>query len=106
MKAKPCKIVSEICYVQCSLEEATHIELNIPGPTGILILPVMLRGTRKNTNNWTWNGSIEAPTLKPSILTTGHNFRAHSFITDGKINFLSDSDNEFANKTFDLLDVE
>ena len=37
---------------------------------------------------WTWNGSLERPTLSPSVLVTGHiagrEVRCHSFVRDGK----------------------
>ena len=105
MKARPCKIINSKGYVECTPEEATYLELNIPGPTGMLVLPVMIGGTRKGTNNLTWNGSVDMPTLKPSVLTTGHNFKSHSWINNGKIQFLSDSDHNLANQTVDLLDI-
>lgn len=65
---------------------------------------------------WTWNGSLELPTFHPSILV---NFRAnpdavegfeewrtarvcHSFVTDGRIQFLDDCTHELAGQTVDL----
>jgi len=80
---------------------------------------------------WNWNGSIESPTLTPSVLfTSGHYapgwkgpkcwctynaehpeekdsfscVRCHSFITDGKIRFLPDSTHGLAGQTVDLPD--
>ena len=43
---------------------------------------------------WTWNGSGDAPTFKPSILVTydrpsGKDI-CHSFVTEGRIQFLGD----------------
>lgn len=70
------------------------------------MLPVMIGGRREGTPNWTWNGSVDKPTLKPSILTRGHDFTCHSWVTDGKIQFLGDCTHEFANRTLDLLDIE
>jgi len=106
MKAKPVKIVQGEGYVGCPVEEATHVTINIPGPNGILTLPVILRGTRAGTNCWTWNGSTDSPTLKPSVLSTGHNFRCHTWINEGKAIFLSDCSHEHAGKTLDLLEVD
>lgn len=105
MKSKPCKIVEGQGYVQCEPSEATHLTINIPGPTGFLTLPVMIGGTRAGTNNWTWNGNVDSPTLKPSVRTTGIGWVCHSWINDGKAQFLTDSTHEHAGKTLDLLNV-
>lgn len=65
---------------------------------------------------WTWNGSLDAPTLSPSILVTrpavpdaGPGFeefrtalRCHSFVRDGRIQFLSDCTHALAGQTVDL----
>jgi hypothetical protein len=61
---------------------------------------------------WGWNGSIDAPTFMPSICVHGKSlvenkwtdFTCHSFVNDGKIQFLSDSTHAFAGKTVDLPD--
>lgn len=50
-------------------------------------------------NGWRWNGSREAPTLSPSVLVRGmvrdgkwddNATRCHSFVTNGRIQFLDD----------------
>lgn len=131
MKAKPVKLVQGEGYVACSIEEATHVTINIPGPTGNLTLPVITHGTRSGTGCWTWNGSVDTPTLRPSVLATGGHFmdgysgrcwcdynrehpnerkvfvcfRCHTWINDGKAQFLEDCSHEFVNQTLDLLDV-
>ena len=87
MKALPVKLIYGKGYKPCAIEEATHVTLNLPGPTGLLTLPVILSGTRAGTGCWTWNGSTDAPTLRPSVLTTGHDFRCHSWINDGAAQF-------------------
>jgi len=71
---------------------------------------------------WGWNGSLEAPTFTPSILVRGtvpvtddeverimrgENVEpkplvCHSFVTDGKIQFLSDSTHELAGQTVEI----
>lgn len=75
---------------------------------------------------WTFNGDFERPTLSPSVLvTTGHYIdvkhcwckfneehpeapsgftcsRCHSFVRDGRIQFLADSTHALAGKTVDL----
>lgn len=89
--------------------------------------------TTPNGPNWTWNGSEDAPTFKPSVLvTSGHysnrhhagdecwcdynrdhpddvSFKCvicHSFVTDGKIQFLGDCSHELANQTVELPDID
>jgi hypothetical protein len=79
-------------------------------------------------NGWAFNGDFEKPTLSPSILVrSGHYakdaepgncwcdfsertgqtsdfkcFRCHSFVTDGRIQFLSDCTHELAGQTVDF----
>jgi len=107
MKAIPCKINKEAPgYIQTEVEEATHVMLNLPGLTGKLTLPIILKGIRQGTNCWSWNGSVDKPTLKPSILTSfGTIGTCHSFVNEGKVQFLSDSTHSLAGQTVDLLDV-
>ena len=62
-------------------------------------------------NIWTWNGDTEKPTIRASVLTTGTDFngtpyRMHCFVTDGKIEYLSDTTIEgYAGKTIDMVDL-
>lgn len=115
MKARPVKIVMGEGYVQCPIAEATHVTINMPGPTGILTLPIILRGSRKDTGCWSWNGDTEKPTLKPSVKTEGHldpvtwepkKWVCHSWVNDGQAQFLRDSTHELTGQTVDLLDLE
>jgi len=53
---------------------------------------------------WEWNGSEEAPTFSPSLLCTGVG-RCHSFIKDGKIQFLNDCSHALAGKTVPLPEL-
>lgn len=83
---------------------------------------------------WTWNDSYTAPTLAPSVhVKTGHyvtgaepsvceycirdrdedpkyNFKSctvcHSFVREGKIEFLTDCTHELAGQTVDLPELE
>lgn len=105
MKARPVKLIYGEGYVDCSIDDATHVMLNIPGPSGTLALPVITSGKRNGTGCWTWNGNTDTPTLRPSVLTTGSSYRCHSWINHGTAQFLDDSSHEFAGKTLDLLDV-
>jgi hypothetical protein len=109
MKAEPLKVSDDgPGYTPCEPHEATHLRICPPGPYANRVLPVMIGGTRKGTPNWTWNGDVEKPTLKPSILTNGSEGmpRCHSFVTDGKIKFLNDCDHELAGQTLDLEEID
>ena len=61
---------------------------------------------------WTFNGDVERPTFEPSILvrrTYGADKTqqvCHSFVRDGKIQFLGDCTHELAGQTVDLPEVE
>ena len=61
-------------------------------------------------SQWSWNGSVDAPTLAPSILTKGRDEKGehvcHSFIKNGKVEFLSDCSHEYAGRIVDLLDID
>lgn len=104
MRSKPIKIVDGEQIV-CDPKEAQYLELRLPGPTGLISLPVMIGGTRDGTRNWTWNGNIEYPTLKPSVLVTRPDNRCHSFINDGYVQFLDDCTHELKGMTVELLDI-
>ena len=58
-------------------------------------------GTRAK---WTWNEDFDKPTVSPSILTWTQDTRCHSFVRDGKIQFLGDCTHDLAGKTVDLED--
>jgi len=124
MKAKPIKIIDNQ-WVQVSKEEATHVELCFPldmkytmdiepsytyYPLKQRIIPIQLSGSRADTNNWSWNGDTEKPTLRPSILTElnygGTHYRCHSFVNDGVVQFLGDCSHDKANTNLELMVVE
>lgn len=63
--------------------------------------------------DWTWNGDLEHPTFTPSVLVHAHPTlndegqqvmtpQCHSFVTDGRIQFLDDCTHELAGQTVDL----
>ena len=62
--------------------------------------------------NWDWNGSLQKPTFRPSVLVPYSGVDAcrdgappavcHSFVTDGRIQFLSDCTHALAGQTVDL----
>ncbi len=60
---------------------------------------------------WNFNGNFEKPTFTPSLLVKYPSFETnmfvcHSFITDGKIQFLTDSTHKLSGQTVDLPDVD
>lgn len=59
---------------------------------------------------WIFNGNLESPTVSPSILVTGEEkgkpTRCHSFVRDGKIQFLSDCTHLLAGKTVEIPDFD
>lgn len=57
-------------------------------------------------DSWTYNGDGDKPTVNPSILVTGHQGRlCHSFVREGRIEFLSDCTHSLAGKTVELPEV-
>lgn len=69
-------------------------------------------GASHHARGWHWNGSKEAPTFTPSILVEYNGPDAgvdgappavcHSFVTNGRIQFLSDCTHALAGQTVDL----
>lgn len=63
---------------------------------------------------WGFNGSLERPTFTPSILVYETRWsdgsvgikRCHSFVIDGRIQFLADCGHALAGQTVDLPEVE
>lgn len=78
-------------------------------------------------DGWDWNGSVESPTLRPSVLVfprgkfidsdlpyrTGELLapenktvtpRCHTFIRDGKIEFLGDCEHALAGQTVPMIE--
>lgn len=108
MKAKPFRDdAAGLSGLQpCDPEQATHVQLHLPGPLPTRILPVMRHGRREGTPCWSWNGDVNAPTLRPSILSRLTGVVCHCWISEGKVQFLTDSTHELAGQTLDLLDVE
>lgn len=66
--------------------------------------------------NWGFNGDHEKPTFTPSVLVTYEGADAgrdgappavcHSFVTDGRIQFLSDCTHHLAAQTVDIPDFD
>ena len=67
----------------------------------------------RRTAQWTFNGNVDAPTFRPSLLVTWRvppprepddppDRICHSFITDGRIQFLGDCTHGLAGQTVPL----
>lgn len=58
---------------------------------------------------WDFNGDLSNPTVSPSILVkhpTGDKWNVcHSFIKDGKIQYLPDCTHDLAGETIDMANV-
>lgn len=56
---------------------------------------------------WTWNGDIERPTFTPSLLVNPGDptSSCHLFVTDGQIQYCSDSFHSLAGKTVEMVDI-
>lgn len=61
---------------------------------------------------WGWNGSLDLPTVTPSILVRWTHGEAHeprvchSFLRDGQMQFLCDCTHALAGQVVDLPDVD
>lgn len=59
---------------------------------------------------WTWNGSMDKPTFTPSLRCIGVSpdgkQDCHITMTDGKIQFHSDSCHDLKNQVLDMEDVD
>ena len=53
---------------------------------------------------WSFNGDLEKPTFRPSLLNTKVGVICHLYMTDGQIDFLSDCSHELAGITVDMED--
>ena len=56
-----------------------------------------------------FNGDFDKPSFKPSLVSKGRvnvaGHACHSYVTDGRIEFLVDCTHELVNQTVDLLDL-
>jgi hypothetical protein len=55
-----------------------------------------------NTPVWDFNGDVERPTFSPSLLVNAsgkYGKRCHLFLTDGQLQFCSDSEHALAGQT-------
>jgi hypothetical protein len=57
---------------------------------------------------WDWNGDLDKATFSPSLLYQGgpNSTRCHSFVRDGRIQFLDDCSHELKGQTVDVPEDE
>jgi hypothetical protein len=57
---------------------------------------------------WTFNGNFDKPTFTPSLLCNKDypESRCHSFVTDGRIQFLGDCFHDLKNTTVELPEYD
>lgn len=56
---------------------------------------------------WTWDGNVEKPSFKPSMLINKHHpqMRCHFHVTAGQIIYCSDCHHELSSMTIDLPEI-
>ncbi len=87
--------------------EPHYLVWHCPGCEGGHAVPV--DGYTKSSIHWQWNGSLDSPTLTPSVLVNvgGSNPTqpiCHTFIRDGMIQFLGDCTHKLAGQTVEIPD--
>ena len=78
-----------------------------PGCRCLHIVNITDKGLAKSGDSripiWQFNGDYDRPTLNPSVLSmSGTKYQCHSWIKDGQIQFLADSQHQLKNQTVDL----
>lgn len=77
-----------------------------PGCHDVHIIATNLYNPNGRPTTWQHDGNNDHPTFSPSILVTRDgpvvHDRCHSFVRNGRIEFLSDCTHELANQTVDL----
>lgn len=79
------------------------IAFHCPGCEGGHGIPV------SGPRGWTWNGSLDKPTVTPSILVNVNGGNpttpvCHSFIKEGNIIFLTDCTHQYAGQIIEIPD--
>jgi hypothetical protein len=67
------------------------------GPHGLTVKQRVLTG-------WDWNGLYSTPTFSPSILVRGQGYVCHSYVRNGRIQFLPDTTHKLSGQEVELPD--
>jgi hypothetical protein len=82
-------------------QRGDNVGFECPGCGGVHEVPV-----NNGPHSWKWNGSLDKPTLHPSLkVTNGQGWCCHFWVQDGRIQFCPDSTHELRNKTIELPEV-
>lgn len=100
--------------MKAKLEHRGGIDYLTFTPSGMetpTMIPVITKGSRKDSGAWTWNSSLEKPSVKPSIRTKYVNSdgvltEIHYWLTDGICNCLNDCKDGNSGKKLSLLECE
>lgn len=87
--------------------EHSHAVFFCPACDEAHSIPVNMDGATRPESFWEWNQDTDRPTLKPSLLWNVGGWNpmqpiCHSFVTDGKIEYLGDSTHGMAGKTVEI----
>lgn len=75
-----------------------------PGCRGSHFVPANGRPL-PNGAKWTVSGSLDCPTVRPSVNVKGTDFVCHSVVAEGKIQYEADCTHAMAGLTVDMIDV-
>ncbi len=93
--------------LKCKFYPGTPAQCHFYCPGCKTIHGVTVNGERNSSGaTWGWNQSLDKPTFTPSILCNKGvpEWRCHSFVTEGNIQFLSDCYHDLAGKTVEIPD--
>lgn len=87
-----------------------YLTFKVSDEVGLTQLPVITKGSRDKLNAWTWNGSLDKPTLRPSVRTRYHNGKEmteiHYWLNEGIADCLGDCKDGNSGKNLTLLECE
>ena len=97
-------LCSAVARLRDYFKDLPHLEFMPHGYKFPIALPVITKGSRDEAKAWSWNGSLEKPTLRPSIKTTHSDGTiSHIWLNDGMCQYLDDSTDGFAGQTLPLI---
>lgn len=85
-------------------DDGTYLAFKCPGCKREHM--VRVKDLFSQSPHWSWNESLDLPTLYPSVVVRtrqeGDEFVCHSWVKDGRIQFLDDSTHALVGITIDL----
>lgn len=95
-------------FIECGVDDAEYVEFLVP--SDIFEYRRLKIGEKPGKDIWSWNGNIDEPTFRPSVLSTaswaGKPFKCHSYITKGIVHFLNDCTHKYAGQYQKLRSVD